>query len=238
MAKSSKLRLVALGGLHELGKNMWVYEAPSSEDTKNTNEYLVVDAGISYPGREAPGIDYVLPEYQYIKENEDRIQALVPQDSLSAFNPVYKVGAQLIEAIDVYQPDLSAEEKQAKVLELFAKVGIPEPERSFNAYPHEISGGMRQRALIAMALINEPDLIIADEPTTALDVTVQSMVLDLLKSLNKTILFITHDLGVVAEIADRVVVMRHGKIVESNDVFDLFENPREDYTKDLLAHCL
>ena len=113
--------------------------------------------------------------------------------------------------------------------------GISDPERCYRAYPHEISGGMRQRAMIAMAIMNEPEILIADEATTALDVTVQALIIKLLKDLKKTILFITHDLGVVAEIADRVIVMRHGEIVENRDVFSLFSKPDSEYTKKLLA---
>jgi len=161
--------------------------------------------------------------------------ALIPQDTLSSLNPVFKVGEQVYEALDIWDKKLSKAEKKAKVLETFSKTGIADPERCYNAYPHEISGGMRQRAMIAMAIINEPDILIADEATTALDVTVQALIIDLLKQLKKTILFITHDLGVVAEIADRVVVMRHGELVEINDVYSLFSSAQADYTKELLA---
>lgn len=160
---------------------------------------------------------------------------LIPQDTLSSLNPVFKVGEQVYEALDIWNKELNKAEKKAKVLETFSKTGIADPERCYNAYPHEISGGMRQRAMIAMAIINEPDILIADEATTALDVTVQALIIDLLKQLKKTILFITHDLGVVAEIADRVVVMRHGELVEINDVYSLFSNAQADYTKELLA---
>ncbi|NQY81194.1 MAG: ABC transporter ATP-binding protein [Candidatus Caenarcaniphilales bacterium] len=161
--------------------------------------------------------------------------AMIPQDTLSALNPVFKVGEQVYEAVDIWRKDLSKTEKKNLVLKTFADVGIADPETCYEAYPHEISGGMRQRAMIAMAVINEPDVIIADEATTALDVTVQALILKLLKKLNKTILFITHDLGVVAEIADRVIVMKRGEILEENDVFGLFENPSHEYTRELLA---
>lgn len=161
--------------------------------------------------------------------------ALIPQDPLGALNPVYTAGQQVVEAIAVHTKDLSNKEMKAKAIEYFTKVGIPAPERCFDSYPHELSGGMRQRVMIAMAIINDPDLLIADEPTTALDVTVQAVILKLLKKLGKTILFITHDLGVVAEIADRVIVMKEGQIIESSDIFDIFESPKEEYTKNLLA---
>lgn len=160
--------------------------------------------------------------------------AYIPQDPLSSLNPVYKIADQLAEAVKVHTKNISKGEITKKSLNYLEKVGIPDPERAMQAYPHELSGGMRQRVMIAMAVINDPDLLIADEPTTALDVTVQALILKLLKELNKTILFITHDLAVVAEIADRVIVMQNGKIIEENDVFSLYENPREDYTKSLL----
>ncbi len=174
--------------------------------------------------------------------------AFIPQDPLSSLNPVYTIGDQIIEAIVVHHPDfaerkfaslfLTQNDKQRlkqKVIDGLNAVGIADPERTYSAYPHELSGGMRQRGMIAMAIVNEPDLLIADEPTTALDVTVQALILKLLKSLNKTILFITHDLGVVAEIADRVIVMQSGRIVEEKSVFDIFEKAESAYTKELLA---
>ncbi|MBT6843700.1 MAG: ABC transporter ATP-binding protein [Candidatus Melainabacteria bacterium] len=161
--------------------------------------------------------------------------ALIAQDPLSALNPMYSIKDQLIEAVKIYQTKLSKQEVYQLCFDYLEKVGIPDPARTLDAYPHEISGGMRQRVMIAMAIINEPDLLIADEPTTALDVTVQAVILELLKSLKKTILFITHDLGVVAEIADRVLVMKHGDIIESGTVYEIFDKPKEDYTKHLLA---
>lgn len=159
--------------------------------------------------------------------------ALIAQDPLSALNPMYSIYDQLAEAVQIYQK-LTEDETYKLCFEYLEKVGIPDPDRCLKAYPHEISGGMRQRVMIAMAIINEPDLLIADEPTTALDVTVQAVILQLLKSLGKTILFITHDLGVVAEIADRVLVMKNGQIVESGTVYDIFEKPSQAYTKHLL----
>ncbi len=161
--------------------------------------------------------------------------ALIPQDPLSSLNPVYKIGDQLIEAIEIHNPRMSKDEMKTRAISYLGKVGIPSPESRFDSYPHEMSGGMRQRVMIAMAIINDPELLIADEPTTALDVTVQANILKLLKDLNKTILFITHDLAVVAEIADRVIVMKEGRIIEEANVSDLFASPKEDYTKDLLA---
>lgn len=164
--------------------------------------------------------------------------ALIPQDPMSALNPMFTICDQLAEAALVYQKSLSRDEIYKLCFNALERVGIADPERALNSYPHELSGGMRQRVMIAMALINEPDLLIADEPTTALDVTVQATILELLKSLGKTILFITHDLAVVAEIADRVIVMNRGKIVESNTVYELFAKPENDYTKTLLGAIL
>ncbi len=164
--------------------------------------------------------------------------ALIPQDPMSALNPMFSIYNQLAEAVLVYQKNLEQEELYKLCFGSLERVGIADPERALKSYPHELSGGMRQRVMIAMALINEPDLLIADEPTTALDVTVQATILELLKSLGKTILFITHDLAVVAEIADRVIVMNKGKIVESNTVYNLFAAPENDYTKVLLSAIL
>lgn len=172
---------------------------------------------------------------KYPKSVRGKKIALIPQDPLSALNPMYRIRNQIFEAIEIYQKNLNKEDKKNLSQKLLTDVGIPDPERTLNSYPHEISGGMRQRVMIAMALVNNPDLLIADEATTALDVTVQATILKLLKSLNKTILFVTHDLGVVAEIADRVLVMKDGEIVETGTVFEIFDSAHEQYTKDLLA---
>lgn len=166
-----------------------------------------------------------------------RRMAMIFQEPMTALNPVYKVGHQVAEVFQIHEK-LSKNEARIKAFELFEKVKIPDPERRFYEYPHQLSGGMKQRVMIAMALACKPDLLIADEPTTALDVTVQAQILHLLKELQKdegtSILFITHDLGVVAQIADRVAVMYAGKIVETASVFDLFEKPLHPYTKSLL----
>ncbi len=161
--------------------------------------------------------------------------AFIPQDPLSSLNPMFTIADQLYEAVQVYHPHISETELYNKAIDYLERVGIPDPQRCLKSFPHEISGGMRQRVMIAMAIINEPDLLIADEATTALDVTVQAVILELLKSLGKTIVFITHDFGVVAEIATRVLVMKSGQIVESGSVYDVFEKPNTEYTKELLA---
>lgn len=160
-----------------------------------------------------------------------------PQGSL---NPVYTVGAQIREAIQANR-DVSNEEARERAIELLDEVGIPEAAARVDDYPHEFSGGMQQRVVIAIALAGEPDLLIADEPTTALDVTIESQILDLLMDLqeerNMSIIFVTHDLGVVAEIADRVVVMYASKVMETADVYTLFKEPSHPYTRALLE-CL
>ncbi|HWL55805.1 MAG TPA: ABC transporter ATP-binding protein [Paracoccus sp. (in: a-proteobacteria)] len=162
--------------------------------------------------------------------------AMIFQDPLSHLNPVYTVGWQICEMMTVH--DVSGDEAKIRTLELLRRVGIPNPEAAMGKYPHEFSGGQRQRLMIAMALALKPDILIADEPTTALDVTVQAQVLALLEELQREtgmgLLLITHDLGVVAEIADRVVVMNRGEIVESGDAAEVYRNPKHPYTKRLI----
>jgi peptide/nickel transport system ATP-binding protein len=163
------------------------------------------------------------------------------QNPQAGLNPVYRVGTQIGEAIRIHNNDVSKAEVRERVIDLLDRVGIPEAGTRIDDYPHEFSGGMKQRVLIAMALACNPDLLIADEPTTALDVSVEAQILELLRDLqdefDMSIIFITHDLGVVAEIADRVVVMYAGKVMENGDVFDVFENPSHPYTHALLS-CL
>jgi oligopeptide/dipeptide ABC transporter ATP-binding protein len=164
--------------------------------------------------------------------------AMVFQDALAALNPVFKVGDQIAEAIEVHHEQPDAEVRK-RVIELLDIVGIPNPDRRVDQYPHEYSGGMRQRAMIAMSIANEPDVLIADEPTTALDVTIQAQVLEVLERIQdrtrSSILLITHDLGVVAGTADRVLVMYAGHAVEVGTVDELFYNPRHPYSRGLLA---
>jgi peptide/nickel transport system ATP-binding protein len=163
--------------------------------------------------------------------------AMIFQDPLSSLHPFYKVGAQLIEAVRAHN-DVSKAQARARAVELLGLVGIPDPNRRIDDYPHEFSGGMRQRAMIAMALANEPKLLIADEPTTALDVTVQAQILALLERLQRelgmAIVIITHDLGVVAELADDLAVMYAGRIVEASSAEALFSKPEHPYTWGLL----
>ncbi|MBB4226988.1 ABC transporter ATP-binding protein [Rhizobium mongolense] len=164
--------------------------------------------------------------------------ALIFQDALAALNPVYPVGWQIAEMYRIHGRNPEGGLEKA-VIDLLTAIGIPDPERRARQYPHEFSGGMRQRIMIAMAVALEPDVIIADEPTTALDVTIQAQVVDLLATIRKRsdagMIFITHDLGVVAELADRVAVMYAGRIVETANVFELFEDARHPYSVGLLA---
>jgi peptide/nickel transport system ATP-binding protein len=164
--------------------------------------------------------------------------AMIFQEPMSSLNPVFTCGDQVMEAIRLHQ-QVSKEKATQKTIELFEKVKLPNPAQLFHRYPHQLSGGQKQRVMIAMAMSCEPDLLICDEPTTALDVTVQKTILQLIKSLQQTekmgVIFITHDLGVVAEVADRAVVMYRGSIVEQGDVKTLFHNPQHPYTKGLLA---
>jgi peptide/nickel transport system ATP-binding protein len=164
--------------------------------------------------------------------------AMIFQEPMTSLNPVYSCGNQVVEAILTHQKIAKAEaEKQT--IALFEKVKLPDPERAFRSFPHQLSGGQKQRVMIAMAMANNPSVLIADEPTTALDVTVQQTILELMKELqremNAAIVFITHDLGVIADIADRVLVMYKGEIVEQGKVADLFKSPKHPYTKSLLA---
>jgi len=164
--------------------------------------------------------------------------SMIFQEPGTSLNPVYRVGSQVVEAIMLHQ-DVGKNEAERRAIDLFDEVGIPEPERRVNSYPHEMSGGQKQRVMIAMALSCNPKLLIADEPTTALDVTIQKQILDLIRELRDqrgmSILFITHDLGVIAEIADDVAVMFQGKIVEYKPILEIFGNPQHPYTKGLLA---
>jgi oligopeptide/dipeptide ABC transporter ATP-binding protein len=173
-------------------------------------------------------------EMRRIRGNEI---SMIFQEPMTSLNPVYTVGEQICEAIRIHQ-QLSHEAAFRRAVEMLELVGIPEARRRADSFPHQMSGGMRQRVMIAMALSCNPKLLIADEPTTALDVTIQAQILDLMRRLqrefNMAILFITHDLGVVAEIADRVVVMYAGQAVEQAGVQDLFANPRMPYTAGLM----
>jgi peptide/nickel transport system ATP-binding protein len=162
---------------------------------------------------------------------------MIFQEPMSSFSPIHTIGAQIAEVVEVHE-DVGRKEARRRAAELLGKVGIPDPVHALDRYPSEFSGGMRQRAMIARALVCGPSLLIADEPTTALDVTIQGQILELLRSLKDefgmAILFITHDLGIVAQMADRVAIMYSGRIVESGPVRDIFRRPAHPYTRALL----
>lgn len=174
-------------------------------------------------------------EYREMRGND---MAMIFQEPMTSLNPVYRIGDQIVEAIRTHEK-VSKKEALTRAIDLLRKVGIPSPEARVRDYPHQMSGGMRQRVMIAMALACNPKLLIADEPTTALDVTIQAQILDLLRNLkdqiNSSIMFITHDLGVIAEMADYVVVMYAGRIVEQGTAEEIFSHPAHPYTIGLMA---
>ncbi|MFC3024050.1 ABC transporter ATP-binding protein [Vibrio zhugei] len=165
--------------------------------------------------------------------------SIIFQDPMTALNPVHTIRRQLHEILELHRPELNKKARNAVALEMLEKVRIPLPEKRLDEYPHNLSGGMRQRVMIAMALACKPDILICDEPTTALDVTVQASILDLMNDLQAetgmAMIFITHDLGVVAEVCDDVAVMYNGRIVEYGEIFELFDHPKHPYTEKLLG---
>ena len=193
----------------------------------------VMGGSIGFMGRELRDAE---PEVMYDLRGND--VGVIFQEPMAALNPVQRVGRQIIESLLLHR-DLSKAEALRKAVELLDAVGIPSPDRRISDYPHQLSGGMRQRVMIAIALCCDPDLLIADEPTTALDVTVQAQILELMSEMQKergmATLLITHDLGVIAEQCDEVVVMYAGRIVERAPVKELFSEPRHAYTKGLLS---
>jgi peptide/nickel transport system ATP-binding protein len=194
----------------------------------------VVGGRVLFRGRDL--LTLAPEELRHIRGNDI---AMVFQDPMTSLNPVVTVGAQLAEAVKLHRPSLSAADARARAIEVLALVGVPNPVARYDQYPHEYSGGMRQRAMIAMAIINEPEILIADEPTTALDVTIQAQVLQVLgraqRETQSASIIITHDLGVIAETADRVLVMYGGRVIESTDVRSIFHAARHPYTVGLMS---
>lgn len=221
--------VLALVGESGCGKSvtahsiMGLVKAPSAK----------LEGSIVFDGRELIGLS--ASEYRKIRGMQI---SMVFQEPMSSFDPLYTVGEQLMEVAQAHMP-WGEEEAKERIIETLRLVHIPEPDKRYSEYPHQMSGGMLQRIMIAMALITSPKIIIADEPTTALDVTIQAQVLNLMQDIQSeydgSIIFITHDLGTVAEIADRVHVMYAGKIVEKASVVELFDNPLHPYTAGLLA---
>lgn len=219
--------VVAIVGESGSGKTVTVQTIMGLIPAKN-----IKDGNVRFNGKEI--LHLSKKEMRKLKGSEI---GMVFQDPMTSLNPTMKIGKQIAEGIRKHQKLSKAEAKQ-KAIELLRLVGIPNAEERYHQYPHEFSGGMRQRVVIAIALACNPKLLIADEPTTALDVTIQAQILDLMKDLQKkmgmSIILITHDLGVVAEMAQRVIVMYGGTVVETGTVFDIFENPKHPYTWGLL----
>jgi oligopeptide/dipeptide ABC transporter ATP-binding protein len=189
---------------------------------------------VNYKGRDLIGMSE--DELQTVRGNEI---AMIFQDPMTAMNPVYRVGDQIAEGLRAHNPEMNKAQARGRAVELLRAVGIPNPESRVDDHPHQFSGGMRQRAMIAMALANNPDILIADEPTTALDVTIQAQIIELIDRLkdefNSAVILITHDLGVVAEIADVIMVMYAGRVVEMGSKRQIFYDPQHPYTWGLLG---
>ena len=184
------------------------------------------------------GADLLALSREEMRQYQCRDLSIIFQEPMTSLNPTMRIGKQVEESLRIHEK-LSKEERKVRALDAMALAGLPDPESVYTQYPHQLSGGMRQRVMIASALVLRPRLLIADEPTTALDVTIQAQILETLRDINRregaAILFISHDLGVVKALCSRVVVMKTGKIVESGPVEDVFYHPREDYTKLLIS---
>lgn len=198
----------------------------------------IVEGSIRYTSSEGKTYDIAKMPREDMRQIRGREIAMIFQEPMTSLNPVFRIGEQLDEALALYKPKYSNEELKNRSIEMLEMVGIADPDKIYRNYPHELSGGMRQRVMIAMALICDPRLIIADEPTTALDVTIQAQILDLLRSvkdkINGSIMLITHDLGVIAEMADYVVVMYAGKVIETGTIREIFKSPKHPYTIGLM----
>ena len=224
----NKNEILAIVGESGSGKSALAFSIVGLHDKLNTK----IEGEIKYKDNNITN----LPERK-LNKLRGKEMGMIFQDPLTALNPLMTIGNQIDESLELHTK-LNKPSRRKKVLDLLQQVGIPNPEVTYNQYPHELSGGMRQRVVIAIAISCDPEFLIADEPTTALDVTIQSQILDLLKKLksetNSGIILITHDLGVVAEMADRVAVMYAGQIVELAPVIELFKNPLHPYTRSLL----
>ncbi len=221
--------IVALVGESGSGKSVTCYSILGL-----LPEYAKVEGKIQFK-KDGSFID--LLNYRDMRSIRGNNISMVFQEPSAVLNPLLTIGQQIVEAILAHRK-ISKEEAYEIAIDVMNKVKIPEPERRFYQYPHELSGGLKQRVAIAIAVVNNPDILLADEPTTALDVTVSAQILklflELKQSMNIGILLITHDLGIVAEIADRVIVLYRGEVVEEADVFQIFDNPSHPYTKKLL----
>ena len=193
-----------------------------------------VTGSIKFRGRELLGLSN-----RELRKLRGAKLAMIFQDPVTSLNPVFSIGHQVAEAVRVHHPKLSRHDTTKQAVELLARVGIPEPDKRAHDYPHQFSGGMCQRAMIAMAMANDPDVLIADEPTTALDVTIQAQILDLLRDLRRdkgiAVVLITHDLGVVAGLAEEMAVLYAGRVVERGAVGEIYDHPRHPYTRGLLS---
>ncbi|NJC16358.1 peptide/nickel transport system ATP-binding protein [Micromonospora profundi] len=223
-------RTLGIVGESGSGKSVTSLAILGLHDPKRTT----ITGEISVGGRQVVGL-----ADEEVRRLRGRDMAMIFQDPLSALHPYYTVGRQIAEAYRVHHPKANRREARQRAVDMLDRVGIPQPARRFDQYPHEFSGGMRQRVMIAMALVNDPALLIADEPTTALDVTVQAQILDLLADLQaefqSAIILITHDLGVVGQVADEVLVMYGGRAVEHGSVEQVLRSPQHPYTWGLLS---
>ena len=237
-----KNKIVGVVGESGCGKSvtslsiMQLVAAPQGQITGGAIRFNSDKAGYDANGKKL-GYDVTKMPTEAMHKIRGQDITMIFQEPMTSLNPVFTIGYQLDEVSFLHKPELSKEEVKAYSIEMLKKVGISMPERFYAAYPHELSGGMRQRVMIAMALAGNPKLIIADEPTTALDVTIQAQILELLKDLQEkqgcSIMLITHDLGVIAEMADEVVVMYAGKVIERGSAKEIFHNPLHPYTMGL-----
>ncbi len=234
-----KCKIVGVVGESGCGKSvtslsiMQLVQAPQGQVVEGQIRFNAGDLGQTEDGRDI-GYDIAKTPTAEMYRIRGKDITMIFQEPMTSLNPVFTIGSQLDEVSFLHTPGISAEDAKAYSIEMLKKVGISMPEHTYSSYPHELSGGMRQRVMIAMALAGDPKLIIADEPTTALDVTIQAQILELLKDLQKkqgcSIMLITHDLGVIAEMADEVVVMYAGRVIEKGTAHDIFHNPLHPYT--------